>query len=208
MKTLFRVTEVLSVIKEPGYEKFRAGVGEDRYTAIMSEKAEEGKLLHRFFSEILMEGDITKKDKKQYPQYEFPVGLLKLWVKNHVDRVVCSEMRYDQVALGVSGQLDAVLQLKGRTLPSVVDLKCVATLAKKTPIQIAGGYTLVGQPLKFDSAIALHLQKSDAGKTWKISVKEWPKKEFPRWQGYFLNCLSLYRYIYDGKEAPCGEEDF
>ena len=207
MKKLFRVTDVLSVIKEPGYEKFRAGVSEQKYEEVMETARKTGTLLHGFFSTILMDGDISKADKKKYPEYEFPVGLLKLWIKNHVERVVYSEMRYNSEALGVSGQVDAILQLKGRKLPSVIDLKCTATLTKKTPIQIAGGYTLVGKPLQFDSAIALHMQKSNGGKDWKLTVKEWTRKEFPKWQGLFLASLSLYRYIYDGKEVSGGEED-
>ena len=119
------MTTTLSILGQPGLEKWKQNVGEDVANIIARNAAIRGTQNHKIIEDYLSNRDIS-----QYQKKVLAWGLFNLEkdTLDRIDKIQALEKTLYTCQLGVAGRTDAIAEFDG--MPSIIDFK-TSTRAKK-----------------------------------------------------------------------------
>lgn len=184
-----RVTEVLSIIKDD-IDIVRKIRGEE----FLEERANIGRACHKAveqyaifkmglqdFDEELVLWNEPEEVVKKFTQ-------AKKWIDQNVDEIVYSEKQVYLDAYKVRGTCDLVARIKGDTRLTLIDFKFVATISKKTRLQLSGyQMALFAENINCERRLAVQIGTDDHR---AVEFDAHKTDEM-----LFLNALNLYRHL-------------
>lgn len=183
-----RVTDICSIIRRPGLEKWKIEKGMEESTRIAKETAEYGDLVH----EITMWNDLNRMDKVEVMLKEHKFLLAPWvawfdWVGEYVAKIIFVELIVWSDKWRCAGKADRVVRMKGDKVLTLPDIK-TGNLYDEIGIQLHG-YKLCynehhNPPVK--RTIAVQLPRIDPG---TIKVKEYDKVKYT---DAFKSAVKLY----------------
>ena len=117
----YSVTSVMQIIHDEAFHRLRGLKGNFDMDNIMDRAGYIGNVVDDYFTKILL---LKPYDYKDQPVEIYSrVSALEKWVFENVDHVNAVQKRYFSRKNGCCGTIDALLTLRGRKRPDLVDLK-------------------------------------------------------------------------------------
>ncbi len=183
-----RVTDICSIIRRPGLEKWKIEKGIEENIRIAKETAEHGDLVH----EVTMWNDLNRMDKvdvmlKEHDSLIAPWVAWFDWVGEYVSKILHIEVVVWSSKWRCAGKVDRVAILKGDRTPSILDIK-TGSLYDDIGIQLHGYKLLYNErhnPV-VKRTLAIQLPRVDPG---SIHVREYDKAKHTE---AFKSAIKLY----------------
>ena len=183
-----RVTDICSIIRRPGLEKWKIEKGMEESTRIAKETAEYGDLVH----EVTMWNDLNRMDKvdemlKTYDYLVPPWVAWFDWAGEYIKKILYVELIVWSNKWRCAGKIDLVAIMKGDRSPSILDKK-TGSLYDEIGIQLHAYKLLYNEnhnPV-VKRTLAIQLPRIDPG---SIHVKEYDK---PKHTEAFKSAVKLY----------------
>lgn len=186
-----RVSDIIGIVKDEGLEKFREGVGEERFREVLDAKAGLGRTNHDHLSRFLATGDCPDNDENGALDMMKAFGT---WMENAVEEVVGYEQRLNNFNLKYTGQYDLVVRLKGDTGLTLIDYKFRAVISKACHLQL-GGYALMFAQKYISRAMILQFVINNKTKTWKLKPIPLTDAQFNDAKANFMYARQLYQFM-------------
>ena len=189
-----RVTEILKIIADSGLEKFKRGVGFQKFDAIMEAKAKIGIRNHKMFRDYITSGidsigDPVRRDCDSEAILQDFIG----WYGDNVAEPISCEIRMENAEYRYSGQPDLVFRHKdGRRI--LLDYKFVDKLIPVYIPQLCAYEHLHPKGLIDEIWIMWWRKKKEI---WVPEIYEIERADRVLGWNLFLSALSWFRYIRD-----------
>ena len=187
------VTTALSIIRNGQLEHWRGDVGNDEADRIRDEAASLGTLVHAAAADpAAYDLSALSGDESELAQI---VTAYREWSARYVERVISVEQMVVSRKYRYAGTPDAIVVMKGDTLPTLIDIKTSKAIWKTFDLQTAAYWGALAETgIQCGRRLILRLGKGDeSGRYWT--------KEYGDHQSTFVKfvyCLSLYRFMRNG----------
>ena len=187
------VTTALSIIRVAQLEHWRGEVGNDEADRIRDEASSLGTLVHAAAADPAgYDLSVISEDETELSKI---VAAYRLWHETYVERVIAVEEMVVSRKYKFAGRPDAIVILKGDTLPTLIDIKTSKGMSKKFDLQTAAYWGALAETgIVCGRRLIVRLGKGeDAGQLWT-------KEYFDHQQAFirYLYCLNLFRWWNNG----------
>lgn len=192
------VTTGLSILRRPRLERWRGAVGNAEADRIAAEAAALGAAVHeavRLFNLALRPDGRFRPFDDAYSALEPPerrlVDAYIAWHDAAVARTVAVERRVTHHGYQYAGTLDLLVEIRGDTLPALVDIKTTGDVYPEQALQLAAYQAaLESEDVRVGRRLIVWLPKDDLG---RYQVVEFGPDAYPMDFRHFLYALELWR---------------
>ena len=188
------VTTVLSILSESDrLERWRGDIGNEEADRIRDEAASLGSLVHAAAADPAgYDLSAISEDESELAQI---VAAYRAWSDAYVERVIAVEQTVVSRKYRYAGTLDAVVLMRGDTLPTLVDIKTSKAVYKKFDLQTAAYWGALAETgIQCGRRLIVRLGKGeDAGRVFT-------KEHYDHQSTFvkFVYALSIFRWMKNG----------
>jgi len=182
-----RVTKVLSIIHDYGFENMCRNLGYQYVDAAFKLAAERGTFFHKAMKLVadgVFNGLIEESMKENEMYDDIKIG--QKWFEDNVKEIICAEKTFFS-KLKFAGTVDLIAKLKDDKI-YIIDYKTGSIINRKHELQLAAYTSLAEKELKIKINKRMILQIND-NKLKQIIIKSDKSIDV----NYFFYALTLYR---------------
>lgn len=194
-KRYISVTSIFNILEKPGLSEWRKRVGEAEANRITAEASNFGTTVHNLCEKIAKGADITELE---FPSEEIKTQVMRFnaWMQLMVEEVIGVEEKVYSDELGVAGQLDLLVRLKGDSCYTLADIK-TGTVKPLMALQLAGYRRLIADcttiPIEqIERRIIIPLKRGTKG---PLKIKEFPPESNDFDLEVFESLVKVWRWL-------------